>query len=158
MGQLKKLQSVKSLWIVYWNKSFPLHHVTIKTPMLLVNNPIGSQTLFNFSMSSAGTDKPDAYGSQVMIWCGFIVKFCIGKLFDNVLAWSAYSMDEYDICIADEIDMISLQVSCWRGKILTQTQCWTPSTKIYWRWDTRCKGLGRHAAIIRWLHSIRSRV
>ena len=47
-----------------------------------------------------------------------------------------------NVRITDEIDMTTLQVSCWRVKFL-----WQPQSHIYTKWSSRRYGLGCHAPI-----------
>ena len=60
----------------------------------------------------------------------------------GVFAWSDYSADKCNVRITDEIDMTTLQVSCWRVKFL-----WQPQSHIYTKWSSRRYGLGCHAPI-----------
>ena len=144
---------IKVLIICKWNENwqsidffknnfskffFRLHHITPKTPVPVVNNPIRSKIPWpniGYFLRLPGRGLTNRMlmvrVSRVTISCGFKVEFCVEKWFHGVFAWSDYFVDKCTSRITDEMDMTPLQVSCWRGKFLRRTQSDTPSTIIY---------------------------
>ena len=94
------------------------------------------QTLTHFTASTSEYPTNRKFmvrDCRLMISFGFEVTFYIEKQFHGVHTWSDYSMDKYDIWIADEMDMTPLQVRYWWAKFLPQSRSGTPSTITYTR-------------------------